>query len=81
MNLDPIEVPFKNLSPEAIQGLIESFILREGTDYGAQEVTLEEKVSQVRAQLERGLAKVYFDVESETFTLNLSEGLFRGNES
>jgi len=74
VNLDPLEVPFKEISPEALEGLIESFILREGTDYGFQEVSLEEKVSQVRVQLEKGLAKVYFDVDSKSFTLTLAEG-------
>lgn len=75
MSLDSIEVPYQNLSPEALQGLIESFILREGTDYGQTEVGLSDKVSQVQSQLEKGLAKVYFEVESETFTLVLSQSL------
>jgi hypothetical protein len=39
------------LSPEALRGVIEAFVTREGTDYGAQEVPLDTKVCQVRQQL------------------------------
>jgi uncharacterized protein len=51
--------------------VIESFVLREGTDYGEREYSLEEKVAQVRAQLERGQARILFDPESNTVTLEI----------
>jgi uncharacterized protein len=44
-------------------------VLREGTDYGEREHSLEQKVAQVRIQLERGLARILFDPESNTVTL------------
>ncbi|TIE66479.1 YheU family protein, partial [Legionella pneumophila] len=34
-------IPWQELSPEALENLIESFVLREGTDYGEHERTLE----------------------------------------
>ncbi len=68
---EPVEVPFGLLSSEALQGLLESFVLREGTDYGAREYSLEEKVAHVRTQLERGQARILFDSESNTVTLML----------
>jgi uncharacterized protein len=46
-------------------------VLREGTDYGEREYSLEQKVAQVRAQLERGQARILFDPESNTVTLVL----------
>jgi uncharacterized protein len=49
--------------------VIESFVLREGTDYGEREHSLEQKVAQVRAQLERGLARIRFDPESNSVTI------------
>jgi uncharacterized protein YheU (UPF0270 family) len=49
--------------------VIESFVLREGTDYGPREYSLEQKVAHVRAQLERGQARILFDPESNTVTL------------
>ncbi|HAG90457.1 MAG TPA: hypothetical protein DCL41_01210 [Bdellovibrionales bacterium] len=64
-----VEVPYKNLSEDALRGLVESFILREGTDYGVNEVTLDKKVSQVLGQLDRGEVQILFDAESESFTL------------
>ena len=51
--LPPIVVPFTELSPDALAGVIESYVLREGTDYGERDVSLETKVMQVRRQLER----------------------------
>ena len=46
-------------------------MLREGTDYGEREISLEQKVAQVRMQLERGQARILFDPESNTITLVL----------
>jgi hypothetical protein len=51
--------------------VIESFVLREGTDYGEREFSLEQKVAQVRTQLERGQARILFDPESNTVTLEV----------
>ena len=44
-------IPYKQISPDALQGLIEEFITREGTDYGEMEFSLAQKVSQVERQL------------------------------
>ena len=38
-------IPWQDLSPETLENLIESFVLREGTDYGEHERTLEQKVA------------------------------------
>jgi uncharacterized protein YheU (UPF0270 family) len=66
---EPIIVPAAELSADALHGVIESFILREGTDYGFHEMALEEKVNQVRLQLERGEAQIVFDPETETIDI------------
>ncbi len=42
------------LSPEALRGLIEEFVTRDGTDYGAVERIVEEKIAQVSVQLASG---------------------------
>ena len=47
-------IPWQDLSPETLDNLIESFVLREGTDYGEQELSLEQKVSDVKRQLKSG---------------------------
>ncbi len=72
---EPVEVPFDMLSADALRGVIESFVLREGTDYGAREFTHEEKVAQVHAALSRGDARIYFDPATESITLRLKDQL------
>ncbi|KOY62206.1 YheU family protein [Photorhabdus heterorhabditis] len=47
-------IPWQQLEPETLLNLIESFVLREGTDYGEHEKSLEQKVTDIRRQLERG---------------------------
>ncbi|MBD3668869.1 MAG: YheU family protein [Kangiella sp.] len=54
---------------ETLTAVIEEYITREGTDYGEQEYSLQDKIDQVRSQLERGVIKITFDPESETCTL------------
>jgi uncharacterized protein YheU (UPF0270 family) len=63
---EPVAIPCSELSPEALRGVIESFVLREGTDYGPHEYTLEDKVAHVQRQLERGEAQILFDPNTET---------------
>jgi hypothetical protein len=65
----PVEVPHTELSAGALNGVIESFVLREGTDYGERDVTHESKVAQVRRQLERREAKILFDPVTETIDI------------
>lgn len=72
---EPIVIPHAELSAEALQGVIESFVLREGTDYGNREFTLEEKVLHVRRQLERKEAQIVFDPVTETVELVLRQAL------
>ena len=43
----PIVIPHGELSAEALRGVLESFVLREGTDYGEREFSLEQKVAHV----------------------------------
>ncbi len=56
-----VEIPSSELSAVALNGVIEAFVLREGTDYGAREFSLAEKVAAVRNQLERREARIVYD--------------------
>lgn len=67
--LPPIEVPKDLLSDDALENIIKEFILREGTDYGVAEVTLEKKFEQVERQIDKGDIKIVFDQNSESVTL------------
>ncbi|MDB4974098.1 MAG: hypothetical protein JWN48_2439 [Myxococcaceae bacterium] len=70
-----IEVPLAQLSPEALTGLVEEYITREGTDYGAREHSLDEKRASVMRQLQRNQIAIVFDFESESTTLVSREEL------
>ena len=69
MNDSVIVIPSEQLSPEALQGVIEEFITREGTDYGVVEIELVEKVRQVQTQLKNGAALIVFEPVAETCTI------------
>jgi len=58
-----VELDPERLSPGALRGLVEEYVTREGTDYGQGDWSLEEKVSQVFRQLEKGEARIVFDLE------------------
>ena len=60
-----VDIDYRTLSAEALRGLIEEFITRQGTDYGAREVTLDDKVQDVERQLKSGDARVVFDTVDE----------------
>lgn len=65
----PVEVPPEALSAETLDALIESFILREGTDYGSVEVSLDAKMQQIHRQIKKGDIKITFDPNTETVSL------------
>lgn len=62
-------IPWQDLTPEALENLIESFVLREGTDYGEQERSLEGKVEDVRRQLKNGEAVLVWSELHETVNI------------
>lgn len=64
-----IEIPLDRLSPELLSGIIEEFIQREGTDYGVNEVPLDDKIQQVKKQIQRGDVVITFDQKTETCNL------------
>lgn len=47
-------IPWQDLAPETLDSLIESYVLREGTDYGEYERSLQDKVEDVKQQLVSG---------------------------
>jgi uncharacterized protein YheU (UPF0270 family) len=66
---EPVVVPYTELAADLLHAVVESFVLREGTDYGEKEISLEAKVARVMAQLKNGEAKILFDPESESVTI------------
>jgi uncharacterized protein YheU (UPF0270 family) len=65
-------IPANKLSPEALQGVIEEFISRNGTNYGEVEASRETNFRQVKYKLENGSAVLIFDDETKTTNIFLA---------
>jgi uncharacterized protein len=62
-------IPYEKISREALQGLIEEFVTRDGTDSGYTKTSLEENVAMVMRQLRSGEAFIVYD--EGTMTTNI----------
>ncbi|PHM28837.1 YheU family protein [Xenorhabdus budapestensis] len=69
-------IPWQQVEPDTLLNLIENFVLREGTDYGELEKTLEQKVQDVKRQLERGEALLVWSELHETVNI-IPKEMFR----
>lgn len=72
-----IELDPASLSAEALRGLVEEFVSREGTDYGHADRSLASKVADVLRQLEAGEARIVFDLASESASIMATRALRR----
>ena len=68
-----MEIPYQQLSADALRALIEEFVSRDGTDYGEEEVPLERKVMQVEDLLRKGSAVIVFDSHTESCDIVVRE--------
>ena len=66
-------VPWKEIPEETLENLIKEFVLREGTDYGSVEISLQEKVDQVKHQLQSGEAVIVYSELHETVDIQLRQ--------
>lgn len=62
-------IPFQQLESDVLQALLQEYVSRDGTDYGAIEISLDEKVSQLMAQLREQELVLCFDPASESCDL------------
>ena len=46
-------VPWQDINPDTLNHLLEEFASRDGTDYGAYETSLADKVAQLEVQLKQ----------------------------
>ena len=61
-----MKIPHIQLNSDVLRSIIESFVLQEGTDYGPSEYSLDDKVAQVQALLDKGDAFIVFDPKDES---------------
>ena len=59
-------IPHTALDTDTLNRVIESFVLREGTDYGHHDYSIADKIAAVRRQLDRGEACLTWDAELES---------------
>ncbi|MGR5455881.1 YheU family protein [Vibrio alfacsensis] len=66
-------IPWQDIAPETLENLIREFVLREGTDYGTVEISLQDKIDQVKSQLKKGEAVIVFSELHETVDIQLKQ--------
>lgn len=64
-----VEIPMENLNHQTLRNVIEAYCSREGTDYGHDEHNLDAKVQEVKDQIGRGDAKIFFDPEEQSINI------------
>lgn len=65
-------VPWQQIAPDTLDSLISEFVLREGTDYGEVEISLQDKVDQVKALLQSGEAVIVYSELHETVDIKVN---------
>jgi len=66
-------IPLEQLSNDILTAIIEDFILREGTEYGAIDVSKKDKIAQVKKQLEQGSAVLVYSELHESVNIMQKE--------
>ena len=64
-----MDIPYTEISEEALKAIIQEYITREGTEYGIKEYSFEQKIEQIKQQLLNGDIKINFDDETQTCNL------------
>lgn len=72
---DLLRIPLERVDPEVLVSMLEEYASRDGTDYGARELSLDEKVSNLRRQLQSGELAIAYDLASEQWDLLTSAQL------
>ena len=74
-------IPHRELSPAALEGLIEEFVTRDGTDYGESDVSLATKVAQIRKQLDQGILVILYCEQDDSVMIANKDQLPPGFET
>lgn len=62
-------IPINSIEPQTLLNIIESFILREGTDYGDEEASMEEKIAAIKIALRQGKVVLVYSELYETVNI------------
>ena len=64
-----IIIPPDRLESTVLENVLESYIVREGTDYGDSELDMSQKLDILRPQVKKGEVLIVYDEEGESLTL------------
>ncbi|AKD38682.1 YheU family protein [Pasteurella sp. P03HT] len=62
-------IPWQELEEETLNNIVESFILREGTDYGMQELSLAQKKQNLISKIQQGNAVIVWSELHESIDI------------
>lgn len=68
-SFDYTSIPYAQLSQDALTGVIEEFVNREGTDYGQFEHSFADKCEQLLDSIKAGRALIVFDHDSQSVSV------------
>jgi uncharacterized protein YheU (UPF0270 family) len=68
-----MEIPFEQLSEEALRGVIEQYVTRDDNDSSHTTVDLEVKIKQVHNMLKKSKAVIVYDDLGESCNIILKE--------
>ncbi|OOF41224.1 MULTISPECIES: YheU family protein [Rodentibacter] len=70
-------IPWQELEPATLDNIIESVILREGTDYGAEEIPLARKKEQLLEKIRNGSAVIVWSELHESIDIKDKMGFLK----
>ena len=62
-------IPWQDIAPETLDNILESVILREGTDYGVEELSLTQKKQRLFNQIRNGVAVIVWSELHESIDI------------
>ena len=62
-------IPWQNLAPTTLDNIAESIVLREGTDYGTEEISLSRKKQQLLTKIRNGDAVIVWSELHESIDI------------
>lgn len=68
-NEDEVAVPLDLINPDTLHNMLGDYVSREWSDLSDNNVTLDDKIEQVRKQLQAGRARVVFDLLSNSWNI------------
>ena len=70
-------IPWQDIAPETLDNILESVILREGTDYGVEELSLTQKKQRLFNQIRNAVAVIVWSELHESIDIKDKKDFFR----